>query len=103
MKGEEQVKNVVEMPEVMKCQAEQCAYNMGSMCHARAITVGDMQQQLCDTMVTSEKHTHRKETAGVGACRSANCIHNEDLECQAEGVDVTLSGGRAVCATFAAK
>lgn len=96
------MKQSIEMPEVMRCEAEQCAYNMDSMCHARAITVGNMQQHLCDTMIMSGKHTQRKEMAGVGACRSANCIHNEDLECQAEGINVTLSGGQAFCGTFAA-
>lgn len=97
------MKQTIEMAQVKQCQAKQCAYNMNSMCHARAITVGNMQQHLCDTMIMSKQHTQRAETAGVGACRSANCIHNEDLECQAEGINVTLSGGQASCGTFAAK
>jgi hypothetical protein len=97
------VKQTIEMPEVMQCQAKQCAYNMNSMCHARAITVGDVQKHVCDTMTMSAKHTQRTETAGVGACRSANCIHNEDLECQAEGISITLSGGQASCGTFAVR
>jgi len=96
------MKTGIKMPEVMQCQATQCAYNMDAKCHARAITVGDMNQQLCDTMFMTNMHTKRKETAGVGACRSANCKHNEDLECQAGGIDVTLSGGQAKCGTFVA-
>ncbi|MDD5705946.1 MAG: DUF1540 domain-containing protein [Kiritimatiellae bacterium] len=97
------MKQVIEMPEVIQCEAKQCAYNTASTCHARAITVGNMQQHLCDTMIAVKKHTQRKEAAGVGACRSANCVHNEDLECQADGINITLSGGRAFCGTFAAK
>lgn len=98
------MKNGIEMPEVMQCQATQCAYNMDTKCHARAITVGNMDQQLCDTMFVTDRHTQREETAGVGACRSANCMYNEDLECQMEtGIDVTLSGGQARCGTFAAR
>lgn len=97
------MKRSIEMPEIMQCEAKQCAYNVDSMCHARAITVGDMQEHLCDTMIMSKKHTQRKETAGVGACRSTNCVSNEDLECQAEGINVTLSGGQAFCGTFEAR
>ena len=97
------MKKGIEMPEVMQCQATPCAYNTDAKCHARAITVGDMQAQLCDTMFVTDRHTQRKESAGVGACRSANCVHNEDLECQATGIDVTLSGGQARCGTFSSR
>lgn len=93
----------IEMPEVMQCEAKRCAYNVDSTCHARAITVGDMQKHLCDTLFALKQHTQRKEGAGVGACRSTNCMHNEDLECQADGIDITLSGGQAICGTFAAR
>jgi len=98
------MKQAIEMPEVMQCQAKKCAYNVDSTCHARAITVGDMQKHLCDTMMMmSGQHTQRKEIAGVGACRSTNCVHNEDWECQATGINVALSGGQASCGTFAAR
>ena len=62
-----------------------------------------MRKHLCDTMTISKNHSRRLETAGVGACRSANCIYNEDLECQAEGVDVGVWAGQALCITFAAR
>ena len=96
------MKKAIEMPEVMGCDAQECAYNLDGMCHARGITVGDMQQQLCDTMWNSSHHTNRTGPAGVGACRSTSCIHNEDLECQADGINVMLSGAEASCATFEA-
>ncbi len=96
------MKKTIEMPEVMGCEQNECAYNLGSLCHARGITVGGMQDHLCDTMMPSGSHTHRKETAGVGACRTRNCVHNEDWECRAEGINITLSGGQALCGTFAA-
>ncbi len=95
------MKKMIEMPEVSSCEATDCAYNRNTMCHARGITVGDMQQHLCDTMWMAMPRTMRKEGAGVGACRSANCAFNEDLECQADGINITLSGGQAHCATFA--
>ena len=94
------MKQIVEMPEVIQCQAKRCSYNIDSMCHARAITVGNMQKHACDTMCTMEEHTHRMGYAGVGACRSTDCIYNEDLECQAEGISVGVSGGHAFCGTY---
>jgi len=90
----------IEMPEIMKCVATECAYNHDETCHAKGITVGDMEQQLCDTMWESSRHTARTGPAGVGACRSTHCAHNTDLECQAEGIYVTLGGGQARCGTF---
>ena len=97
------MKQAIEMPEVMQCEAIGCAYNHDSACHARGITVGDQQQHLCDTMWKAPQHAKRQERAGVGACRSENCAYNEDLECQAEGISVVLSGGMAHCGTFAPK
>lgn len=95
------MKRSIEMPEVMKCEAKGCAYNVDTKCHARGITVGDVEQRhLCDTIWTAKDHTHRRDGAGVGACRTTNCAYNEDLECQADGVNITLSGGQAHCGTF---
>jgi len=94
------MKKSIEMPEVLGCGVETCVYNADAMCHARAITVGDTQKHICDTMTKSERHTHRRESGGVGACLSTNCAHNEDWECQADGINVTLSGGEATCGTF---
>ena len=93
----------IEMPEVKKCNVENCAYNKDSLCHARAITVGDAKQHLCDTMMASDIHTKRQDTAGVGACRSTGCMHNEDFECQADDINVILSGDQALCGTFEEK
>ena len=93
----------IEMPEVMGCQVEECVYNMGSMCHARGITMGDEAGHLCDTMMKGQGHTHRSEPAGVGACRAIQCLHNEDFLCQADGVQVAMQEGRADCMTFKAR
>lgn len=91
----------IEMPEVLKCEARGCAYNKDLQCHARGITVGDLNHQhLCDTMWAMKGHTHRVEGAGVGACRETHCVHNEDLECQSDGINVNFEGNRAQCGTF---
>lgn len=96
------MKLMVEMPEVSQCTAEECAYNMSKMCHARAITVGDEAGHMCDTMLKSQTHTRRPEPAGVGACRAVQCQHNEDFLCQADGIRVSMQEGKADCATFQA-
>ena len=90
----------VEMPEVMGCSIRECAYNTGLMCHARAVTMGDAYDHLCDTMLVSATHTHRKGGAGVGACRAITCANNDDFECQADGIAVSMTGGQALCGTF---
>lgn len=95
------MKKAIEMPEVMQCDAQDCAYNRDNLCHARGITIGNMDQQLCDTMWPANMRTSREGGAGVGACRSANCAFNEDLECQADGINVMMSGSKARCGTFA--
>ena len=94
------MKLMVEMPEVSECTAEDCAYNMNKLCHARAITVGDEAGCKCDTMLKSQAHISRSEPAGVGACRVIGCMHNEDFLCQADGIRVDVQGRKADCMTF---
>ncbi len=90
----------IEMPEVGQCAATECAYNRERMCHARAITVGDGTQPMCDTAYMAGMHTRASMIAGVGACKVAPCRHNNDLECQADLIEVALSGGDPTCMTF---
>ncbi len=54
-------------------------------------------------MFTAPLHAHRKERAGVGACKVIQCIHNEDLECQASSIDVGFANGLADCMTYELK
>lgn len=92
----------LEMPVITKCGASECAYNVNSNCHARAITVGDSQHPGCDTFIMGSQHiAHAKQIAGIGACKTACCKHNEDLECMAEGIQVGLVNSQANCMTFA--
>lgn len=91
----------VVMPDVMTCSAEKCVYNKASMCHARGITVGGVDEHNCDTLLKGSKHTERQMRAGVGACRALGCIHNEDFECQAENISIKYAGDQAECMTFA--
>ena len=94
------MQKTIEMPEVTRCDATACVYNRDSICRARAITVGNSEEHLCDTMMLAENHTQRQDCAGVGACRSTNCGLNEDYECQAERINVIFPGKHAMCGTF---
>ena len=91
---------VIDMTEVTACDVEACMYNKHCLCHAKAITVGGMNDHQCDTMFYATSHTHRTEVAGVGACRVRNCINNDDCECQAECIGVTFNGDKADCTAF---
>lgn len=97
------MKQIIEMPEVMMCNARECVYNADSRCHARAITVGDLHGHLCDTAWKAKQHTQRRDGAGVGACRATSCAYNEDFECQADGISVAASASQIQCATFTAR
>lgn len=92
----------LEMPRVTGCAVRDCAYNVDQDCHARAITVGDgAVLAMCDTYLSAHDHTGTPQVAGVGACKSTTCKHNQDFECQAApGIEVGLTSGHPVCTTF---
>ncbi len=89
----------IDMPQVMKCNAQECVYNNEGACHARAITVGDGTTPHCDTAFQCGSHCKSRATAGVGACKVSGCTHNVDFECQASSIAVGMSQGRAMCKT----
>lgn len=98
------MKVTVDMPPIRSCDASQCAFNAGDMCHARAITVGDGETPHCDTYFRHDPHVrdvHR--TAGVGACKVSQCVYNDDYECIADAVDVGSRNGEVYCLSFRAK
>lgn len=92
----------IEVPEVTSCAATSCTYNTDAQCHARAITIGNgASPAQCDTFVSSNGHVSDTGVhAGVGACHATRCQHNQDYECNAPAIDVTVHGDRADCATF---
>ncbi len=95
-------KITLEMPMVSRCMVSECSYNTGSKCHARAITVGDAIHPRCDTYIASGLHTnHTQQVAGVGACKTVGCQHNEDMECVADSVQVARVKNECKCMTFA--
>lgn len=95
-------KITIEMPAVTKCMASECAYNVNSNCHARAITIGDSAHPGCDTFLKGTRHIKQvQQIAGIGACKTATCKFNDDLECMAENVQVGMVKNEANCTTFA--
>jgi hypothetical protein len=91
----------IEMPPVAKCVATECAYNVNKACHARAITVGDGTHPHCDTYIGSAGHIKTAQSnAGVGACKITQCVHNNDLECAADDINVGYQGTMVHCLTY---
>ncbi|HEY5604729.1 MAG TPA: DUF1540 domain-containing protein [Gammaproteobacteria bacterium] len=90
----------IEMPQVSNCEVTNCVYNVKNACHARAITVGDGVNAMCDTFFKASSHSKGKQLAGVGACKVSACSFNNDYECQADGISIRMKQDNAVCVTF---
>ncbi|MGE0708214.1 MAG: DUF1540 domain-containing protein [Planctomycetota bacterium] len=87
--------------QVKRCAVTDCAYNTADACHSRGITMGNGADPACDTFLFSPRmHTTSQRLATVAACKATSCEHNEDFECQAEGVVVERLSGRARCVTY---
>ncbi|GAA3367945.1 hypothetical protein GCM10020367_64570 [Streptomyces sannanensis] len=90
----------MEMPFINECAVESCSYNVGTACHALAITVGDPPHAPCDTFfVTSSKGGDPAAVGQVRACKMTGCRHNTRLECQAPGISVGSGQEDAHCLT----
>lgn len=95
------MKVAIEIPAVSECTVVECAYNQARRCHARAITVGDLDQPECDTYFQSHNEVRDPNiTAGVGACKAIQCRFNRELECTAPQIQVAYNEGHASCMTF---
>jgi hypothetical protein len=91
----------LEMPIVTKCAVNECVYNASNSCHARAISIGNSVQPGCDTFMAGAQHTMKvNQVAGIGACKTAGCKFNDDLECTAESIQVGIIKNEANCTTF---
>ena len=64
--------------------------------HAMAITVGEPAgDPACDTFFTADRHDGVMDmTAGVAACKSAECKFNTDFECSASNITVGMHEGQ---------
>ena len=86
---------------VKSCAATDCAFNNGG-CTAFAVTIGgDPGKASCSTFVTLDARGGLPTADGrVGACQRLECIHNKDLMCTIDGIEVTDS---ANCTSYQAR
>lgn len=90
------------LPLVHSCEASACAYNGAHACHAAAITIGNSGSAMCETFIGSDVQGGSvSRSASVGACKEADCVHNTNLECVADEIEVDMSAGQPVCLTYA--
>jgi Domain of Unknown Function (DUF1540) len=90
---------MLEMPRVRDCAVFMCAYNQQG-CHAFAITVGSDHAH-CETFVEApNKAGIESVIAQVGACKRADCRHNDGLECMAPAITVGPDQDTADCLTY---
>lgn len=92
----------MEMPKVLECSAEGCAYNAEKSCHAMAITIGEPGgDPSCDTFFSTGKQGGVMDmTAGVGACKLDDCKFNQDYECTASNITVGMQQNQPDCMTY---
>ena len=92
----------IDVPVVIRCSIEGCSYNSNNNCHAKAITIGNGETPLCDTLLCDEKEVQEKNIlAGVGACKVSQCRFNNDLECIADDISVGSENDNVRCMTYA--
>jgi hypothetical protein len=93
---------LLEMPRVRDCAVFMCAYNQQG-CHAFAITIGSSDHAHCETFVEAPaKAGIESVVAQVGACKRADCRHNDGLQCQAPSITVGPDLDTADCLTYEA-
>lgn len=97
------MKTLLQMPAVRECAAVTCSFNDGG-CHAPAVTVAAAGVAAsCATFVESSVHGGIAEITGsVGACARTDCVHNTNLACTAESVEVGPGVTASDCLTYQA-
>ncbi len=90
----------IKMSPVQECTATDCAYNHEGKCRTMAINVGD-NQPACDTYMPAQAKSGMEHViGGVGSCKVAGCVHNDELECKAEAVKISRESDGVLCRTF---
>lgn len=84
---------------VKSCSVDACAFNHGG-CTAFAVTIaGAPNEASCGTFISLDARGGLKVADGhVGACQRLECVHNKDLMCTAEAIDV--AGDTATCQMY---
>ena len=85
---------------VKSCATTSCAFNHDG-CSAFGVTIAGTDKPTCVTFVALDARGGLPTADGhVGACQRLECVHNADLMCTAEGVDISDS---AACLTYQAR
>lgn len=88
-------------PKVIGCDANECAFNTDSMCHAIAITIGGTVDHKCDTYCEkSKKGGMMNIISEVGACKVTTCMHNDQMLCSAQSIQVGHVGSEVDCLSY---
>lgn len=87
-----------------ECTTTSCAFNHNG-CTAFAITIaGSANHAACGTFVELDARGGLPSaSAQVGACQRAECLHNTDLMCTAEGIRVGAGADTADCLNYQAR
>lgn len=86
---------------VLTCHAIDCSYNCATECCAPQIEVGDS-HPMCDTYTRNPQVDIQTGEPPVGACKVTQCHYNQEMDCSASGITLTVHSGHADCATFRA-
>ena len=82
---------------VKSCATTSCAFNSGG-CTAFAVTIGGTDKATCTTFITLDARGGLPVAGGqVGACQRLECMHNNNLMCGAEGIDISDT---ATCTSY---
>ncbi len=89
----------MEIPKVLACSVNECAFNSNKECHALAINVGG-HHPACDTFTNHGHNAGGTENMGIGACKVDHCKFNKSLTCSAPGITVGHHEHHADCKTY---
>ncbi len=82
---------------VKSCATTTCAFNACG-CTAFAVTIGGAERPTCTTFIALDARGGLPAANGqVGACQRLECVHNADLMCTADGVEISDS---AICLSY---
>jgi Domain of Unknown Function (DUF1540) len=95
----EKMEGNMEIPKVLACSVNECAFNRDKECHALAINVGG-HHPACDTFTNHGHKAGGNENMGVGACKVSHCKFNKSLMCSAPGITVGHHEHHADCKTY---
>ncbi|MEJ6019974.1 DUF1540 domain-containing protein [Corynebacterium sp. H113] len=83
---------------VSACTASDCSFNNGG-CTALAITIIDTKAPTCGTFVNLDARGKAGDAdSKVAVCHRLDCVHNSELTCSNETVEIT--GADAQCANY---